>query len=50
MAYYIDFKKCVELDDGHFGIPHDPSACSNLTKFGKNYALNAEIAVLSTRW
>ena len=44
MADDIDFKKCAEFYDGHIGIPHDPSACTNLTKICKNHALNAEIA------
>ncbi len=38
MADDIDFEKCVEFDGGHFGIPHDPSASTNLIKIGKNYA------------
>ncbi len=56
MADDIDFKKCAEFYGGHFGIPHEPSACTNPTKFGKNQAFGAEIAVLlanlknCTRW
>ena len=45
MADDIDFKKCAELNDGHIGIPLDPSSCTNLTKIGKNHALNAEFSV-----
>ncbi len=46
MADDIDFKKCAEFYCSHIGIPLDPSACTNLTKFGKNHVFHAEIAVL----
>jgi hypothetical protein len=56
MADDIDSKKCAEFYGGDFGIPLDPSACTNPTEFGKNQVFGAEIAVLlanlknCTRW
>ena len=46
MADDIDMRKCSKFHDGHFGIPHDPAAFTNIAKFGKNRSFDAEIGVL----
>ena len=46
MADDIDLRKCTEFHDGHFGIPFRQSAFTNLAKFVKNRAFDAEIGVL----
>jgi hypothetical protein len=46
MADEIDLRKCAEFNDGHVGIPLDPAASTNPSKFGENQVFGAEIAVL----